>query len=323
LGVVQRQRPWLAGIVALPLLLGAGYSTVNYFTLPQYDKDHYAELGDYLREQLLPGDLLLLNPPSSWRIFRYYLPLDLLDQAQARGQPIAYYSVPLLSRSWAETFAQLETSRQGFRRIWHANSGTHPYFDLEHQIEGWLAEHLFEFDSERFFSPNSIVALEMYLPGAPVHEGPPSEVPMQHRVDVGFGDQIHLVGYDLGESLGPGFPVPVTLYWEVSSRPDQRYKYILRLLEPQADGSRRAVAVTEREPYEGVAATLYWDPGKTIIEYSKLPPEAGLVNFASGQYRFSLQLYEAETLAKVPVTLHAGDATVVDAETVELPIRWP
>jgi uncharacterized membrane protein YqjE len=322
LGVLHRWRPWLAGLIALPLVIGAGYSTVNYFTLPQYDKDHYAELGDYLREQLLPGDVLLLNPPSSWRIFRYYLPLEQLDQAQARGQEIAYYSVPLLNRSWEDTFAQMERSRQSFRRIWHANSGTHPYFDLERQIEGWLDEHLFEFDSERFFSPNSIVALEMYLPAAPVHEGPPDQVPMQHRVDVGFGDQIHLVGYDLGQPLGPGFSVPVTLYWVVSARPDQRYKYILRLVETQADGSLREVATTEREPYEGIAATLYWDPGKTIIEYSKLPPEAGQVDLASGRYHLTLQLYHAETLAKLPLTLHSGDATALDAETVELPIQW-
>ena len=322
LGVVGHWRSWPAALAALPLVVGAGYSTVNYFTLPQYGKDDYAGLGAYLHEHLLPGDLLLLNPPSSWRIFRYYLPLDAVDQAIAHGAPVAYYGVPLLSRSWEETFAQLEDSRQQYRRIWHANSGTHPYFDLENRLEGWLDEHGIQFKRERFFSPNSVVALDLYLPGAPVYEGPPEEVPIQQRVRVGFGDQIELAGYDVGEPLGPGFARPVTLYWQVSSKPELRYKYILRLVAVEADGQLRELAKSEREPYDGVAPTIYWDPGKTIIEYSDLPATEG-VDLTTGQYALTLQLYEQESLAKLPVGVSAGNAQTADAETVLLPLKNP
>jgi mannosyltransferase len=320
LGALGRWRPWLAGLAAVPLVVGAGYSTVNYFTLPQYGKDHYAELGQYLHEHLLPGDVLLLNPPSSWRIFRYYLPLDLLDQAIAEGEQVVYYGVPLLNRSWEETFAQLDNSRGGFRRIWHANSGTHPYFDLENQVEGWLNKNAIEFRSERFFSPNSIVALELYLPDAPVDEGPLADLPIQYRTDVAFGEQIHLVGYDVGEPLGPGFARPVNLYWRVTSKPEHRYKYILRLVEVQPDGSQQLVAVTEREPYGGVAATLYWDPGKTIIEYSEFDPGTDGLELNSGRYQLTLQMYHAETLEKLPGTVLAADAQLLDEETVLLPL---
>lgn len=323
LGVLSRWRLWLAGLAALLLVAGAGYSTVNYFTLPQYGKDRFAELGQYLHEHLLPGDVLLLNPPSSWRIFRYYLPLDLLDEAIGRGEQVAYYGVPLLNRTWDETFAQLENSRRGFRRIWHANSGTHPYFDLENQVEGWLNEHAAGFRSERFFSPNSIVALEMYLPDAPVHEGPLADLTIQHRTEVIFGEQIHLVGYDVGEPLGPGFPRPVNLYWQVSSKPQHRYKYILRLVEVEPDGSQREIALTEREPYGGVAATLYWDPGKTIIEYSEFEPGTDKLELNSGRYQLTLQMYHAETLEKLPVAVVAGNAQAFDEETVRLPLTAP
>lgn len=323
LGALSQWRPWLAALAALPLVAGAGYSTVNYFTLPQYGKDHFAELGQYLHEHLLPGDVLLLNPPSSWRIFRYYLPLDRLDQAVAEGQQVAYYGVPLLNRSWDETFAQLETSRRSFRRIWHVNSGTHPYFDLENQVEGWLNKHAVEFRSERFFSPNSIVALDLYLPGAPVDEGPLADLSIQHRSEVVFGEQIHLVGYDVGEPLGPGFPRPVNLYWRVTSKPEHRYKYILYLIEVQPDGSQQTVALTEREPYGGVAATIYWDPGKTIIEYSDFDPGTDGLDLNSGRYWLALQMYHAETLEKLPVTVLAADAQALDEETVLLPLTAP
>ncbi len=314
-------RRWLAAPLALLLIAGAGYSTVNYFTLPQYGKDHYAELGEYLQQHLLPGDLLLLNPPSSWRIFRYYLPLDEVDAAIANDAAIRYYGVPLLSRSMAETFEQLEGDLGPYRRIWHANSRTHPYMDPDNEIEAWLGEHTFQFRRERFYSPNSILALDMYLPTPPVHEGPPSEVAISHRVDVGFGPEIHLVGYDVGEPLADGFPTPVTLYWQVSSRPARNSKYILRLVERQADGTLREVAGIEREPYEGIAATQYWDPDKTIIEYIELAPEAATALAQPGlEHAFTLQLYDAETLAKLPIQPHAGAGSALDSETILLPI---
>jgi hypothetical protein len=301
--------------VAALFLGGAGYSTVNYFTLPAYDKDHYTDMGQYVQEHLLPGDILLLNPPSSWRIFRYYLPLEPIDAASARGVEVAYVGMPLLRRPWEETYAQLEQFRGQYRRIWHANSGTHPYFDPNNKVEGWLNDNAIQFKRERFFSPNSIVALDLYLPAAPVYEGDAADIPMQHRLDARFGEQIHLIGYDIGEALGHGFPIPVTLYWQVSAKPEQRYKYILRLMETQANGEMRELAMTEREPYDSMTPTIFWDPGKTIIEYSNFPP----TTLAGGTYQLVVQMYNADTLEKLPVQLDSSDGAVSDPQTLVLP----
>jgi hypothetical protein len=319
LGVLAQWRLWRPLSAALPVaalfLGGAGYSTVNYFTLPAYDKDHYTEMGQYIQEHLLPGDVLLLNPPSSWRIFRYYLPLEAIDAAIARGVDIAYAGMPLLRQPWEETYARLETYRGQYRRIWHANSGTHPYFDPNNQVESWLNDNAIQFKRERFFSPNSVVALDLYLPGAPVYEGDAADLPIQHRIDARFGDQIHLIGYDIGEPLGQDFPLPVTLYWQVPTKPEQRYKYILRLVEPQPGGEVRELAATEREPYDGVAPTIYWDPGKTIIEYSNLPP----TTLAGGVHQLVVQMYNADTLEKLSVRLDRGEGAVADPQTLVLP----
>jgi mannosyltransferase len=319
LGVLTLRQRWLAVPVALVLVAGAGYSTNNYFALPQYDKDHFVELGQYLTEQLLPGDLLLLNPPSSWRLFRYYLPLDALDQAQAANVPVAYAGMPLLRRSWEDTYAQLEQFRRQYRRIWHANSGTHPYFDPDNQVEAWLNEHAKQFRRERFFSPNSVVALDLYLPDWPWHEGPPTDLPIQHRLTATFGEHLQLVGYDLAPPLAPGFPIPVTLYWQVITQPARSYKYILRLVETGADGQVRELPATERAPYDGQPPTFQWVPNVTFIDDSQLPAAPLASTPADNPYQLSVQIYDAETLEKLPVQLTAGDGTTPDAQTLRLP----
>ena len=69
IGVVWlRQKLVALALVAL-IVGGSGYSTYNYFTDPYYDKEEYAELGDYLHDHLLPGDILLLNPSHAKRVY--------------------------------------------------------------------------------------------------------------------------------------------------------------------------------------------------------------------------------------------------------------
>ena len=122
-------------------MVGSGYSTRNYFTLEQYGKDNYAGMGAYLDANLLPGDLLLLSPPSSWRVFDYYLPLDKIEQAAQAGQHVAAYGTPLLNRSWDDTDAQLAAYLEQYQRIWLACSGTHPFFDPDGRVSDFLLEH--------------------------------------------------------------------------------------------------------------------------------------------------------------------------------------
>ena len=83
-----------------------------------------------------------------------------------------------------------------------------------------------------------------------------------------------------------------------------------------ADGSARELARTEREPYDGATSTLYWDPGKTIVEYTELPPTAWPrpVDAAdAARYRVRLQVYHAELWDKLPVSRAVGVAAQGDA----------
>ena len=67
LGAAWQWRPWLSLLLGLPLVLGSGYSTVNYFTLETYAKDDLSRLGSELSARIAPGDLVLIKPPFAWR----------------------------------------------------------------------------------------------------------------------------------------------------------------------------------------------------------------------------------------------------------------
>jgi hypothetical protein len=162
---------------------------------------------------------------------------------------------------------------------------------------------------EKFFSPTSFLDLELFLTQPPVYEG--MEPPAQHRVDVLYGDLIRLVGYDIEAPLQPGRALPITLYWQVETKPTVNYKYILQLVQLTNGGGTAVIAQSEIEPYSGQIPTTFWDPGKTIVEYTALPPVTLEPDLADG-YRLTLQLYAADSLDKLPIT--AGDVPVDDAQ---------
>jgi len=321
LGAAWQARPWLALVLGVALALGSGYSTVNYFTVEEYAKDDFSRLGNQLDGHIAPGDLVLIKPPFAWRAFAYYLPLATMNgMPGARGE-IPVYGAPMLERDWDERYALLDELVRDKRRVWLLISGTHPYADLEGQTEDWLDSHLYKVYETTYFSHSSLKSA-LYVPEVPVYETVPEG--MQNAAGVVFGDSVRLVGYDLSAQATPDLAVPVTLYWQAVNPMDRRYKYALRLVEMLDDGSMRELTVSEREPYDGAIPTIYWDPGKTIVEYSEFPPAEWPLagdEAEAARYRLTLQVYDAETLDPLPVT-EAGAAEVAeDGQTALLPYR--
>ena len=216
----QRRR-WLPALPALVMLGGMGFSTVNYFTLEEYAKDDYSSLAAYVGDRLAVGDVVLVKPPFSWRIFDYYLGFDPIGTTQ---QPVPHYAVPLLRRSWDDTDAQIDAWAHQYRRVWLVLSNTHPYQDLERRTEAWMNDNLFRVQETIFFSHSSLAA-GLYLGEVPVTTGLPPE--LAQGVDGRFGDLIRLVGIDVGTVHDDGLGVPVTLYWQTLATTPDHYKYIL------------------------------------------------------------------------------------------------
>src|SRR5690606_15851171 len=112
------------------------------------------------------------------------------------------------------------------------------------------------------------------------------------------------------------------LYWQVISKPDRRYRYIWSLVEERATGERATLALVEREPYEGDIPTLYWDPGKTIMEFVEFPAPAAVPTDGARRF-YTLQVYDAETQEKLPVTRLEGGTIDGDGVTAIFPAEAP
>jgi hypothetical protein len=158
----------------------------------------------------------------------------------------------------------------------------------------------------------------MYLPEPPITPELPENV--EHRVTVSFGGKIRFDGYDIGEALDEQSATAVTLYWQPLEKIERRYKRILRLVAVAEDGSLQTLSRSEQEPYNGLLPTNWWSPGPEIYELSSLP-YFKLFGVPREKLRIALQLYDAETLEKLPVTGASEGVTLFDEHTVLMPFE--
>jgi len=310
-GLLWQRRRWTGVAVCLLLAGGMAYSTYNYFTLPVYGKDDFAGVGRVLRQEMMPGDALLLDPPHMLRLFRYYLPVDAVTAAQAGDGPVHWWGMPLLFK-WEESERVLESLAGRYRRVWLVTSQMYPYADPDQTVETWLATHALRIREQNFHSPNSILELDLFLLGGPVAGKMADDaVPVQAN----FGDAIQLEGYRVGRPLWPGAVIPVTYYWRGLRPLDERFKYIAAL-EPSGAAPVAPSPPTEREFYDGFLPSSWWTPGTLIVEESSVQGQAGPLG---GETTLSLQLYAAETLAKLPVIATQAGQTSADGVSLKLP----
>jgi mannosyltransferase len=301
-------RRWVGGLAAVVLLAGAAYSTADYHLSPRHGGGDLAGMGQYLRDRVQPGDLLLTKPIAWKRLYRYYLPIDAVERGENASQQSGWGGLPLLRGSWEETVDELKKLPEIYRRIWLIRSEG-PDADDE-----WLFAHTFRAEHQAFESPRAALDVDLLLSQSPVLVQQPATI--QHRLDAVFSGQVRLIGYDLGRPLLPDGAIPVTLYWQSTSQIGRRYKYILRLVASNGE----TLSTTEREPYNGALPTPAWPAGSTIMEYTEVPPPA---RQQRDKTRLVLQMYDAETLEKLPVTSVSGAEMGQDAQTVVLPVAPP
>ena len=286
------------------------YSSVNYYTAPAYGKGDMTGMGQFLDERMQPGDLLLIEPPAWGGLFRYYLPLDDIERWQRAGQTTGWRALPALSSSQpGDLDVLLAVFRNQYRRIWLARSVP------DSEVAASLKRGTFRTQDWGFESPLNYLHLELFQIEPPVIDRLPAAA--QPLTDVTFENGISLRGYEVGQPFEPGRAVPITLYWQVAEQPARRYKYILRWVVRDDDGTEHVLATTEKEPYDGLLPTSAWTPGTMIREYTTILPPAGSI---PGEHYLSLQMYDAETLQKSPVRSVAG-AQAVDGDTLILSVK--
>jgi hypothetical protein len=117
---------------------------------------------------------------------------------------------------------------------------------------------------------------------------------VEYATKVRLGDSIQLIGYDVSRaSLHPGDDVGVTLHWHATQTSNVSYTVFVHLLD--ANGFLRAQH--DAIPRNGASPTDQWLAGEYVDDAHTLTLPN---NFAPGEYRVEVGLYDAATGARLP-----------------------
>jgi 4-amino-4-deoxy-L-arabinose transferase-like glycosyltransferase len=132
----------------------------------------------------------------------------------------------------------------------------------------------------------------------------------QNPIDLGLGDSIRLVGYDLPQTVfRPGDSVPLTLYWQTDKVLTERLKVFTHLIGTvwNADGDNFLWGQQDNEPQADQLPTTRWAPGEVIADRYriKIAPNA-----PTGKYQLEVGMYGLLDGARLPVS-SGGDSAVL------------
>jgi hypothetical protein len=146
---------------------------------------------------------------------------------------------------------------------------------------------------------------------------PPESI--QRPLDVSFGNELRLLGYDIGEQMSAGEKTQVTLYWQVPDRMAEDYNVTLRLTDDEGN----IWGQLDRYPLGGFLRTSKWQPGAIVRDDYRL---GTLVGAPPGQYRLELGVYSpttGHTLRPAGGTVVGETRLVAGQVAVVKPGSWP
>ena len=276
---IARQRT--AVLIGVPMILIVVnlYSLNQYYFNETYAKGKYGQMMAYVSRNAQPGDALVLNNPLQKPMYRYYAPRDIPAFFLPDGAPIQDPG----SR------AQLDEIAKTHSRIWLVMFGNPLEYDPTGYLERWLGANAFKTFTDGFVD----ASLSLYVM-------PNAASAIQRPMRASLGDSIQLVGYALDrEQVSPGQTLLLTLEWQTQSPITNRYKVFTHVLGAMNPATQSPVwAQMDSEPVGGSRPTTSWQPGETIEDrYGLLIPK----DAPSGEYTLEIGMYDANTLARLPV----------------------
>jgi len=111
-------------------------------------------------------------------------------------------------------------------------------------------------------------------------------------LNINFGDQIKLVGYDtVTTPIHPGDTLPLTFYWQALAAPQQDVTLFIQLLDT---ATQKQVAGYDAPPY---FPTRFWQNDTRLIDPRRLTLPTDL---PSGDYTLMVGWYQPDTFARLP-----------------------
>ena len=305
---------WVCGLL---LMGGTAYSSWRYYESPYYGKaPDYDLVGRILEDQIREGDLVVFKGPNSWRLFRYYFPMEEIEAAQAAGFHVNWEAMPPIRvGQWLlNTQEHLADTATDYERVWMLEDRTLPYEDPDHEVLLWLRGNMHQHKDWGFFHPNSSLALFLFLPEDP---NPVPAIPLTTDVEVGatFDGTFRLEAIEIGQRLWDASQLPLTLYWRVEDPPRARYRYIVWLYEVLPDGTQIKLPHTEQF---GAFPDRATPAGQFQLDFSNV--EAPTDWQESSRYLLHVMIYDIQTGAKLPISETGGLAQKDDEPALIIPL---
>jgi hypothetical protein len=263
----------LLGITVL--LATAGYALNNYYNNPQFARDDYRGIANFIATSGRPGDAIVLDAPGQEQIFPYYYrgPLPQIGLPQDR---------PLDAD---KTAAALQSLNGEYRRLWLVLYGTNGS-DPDAFVEHWLASKDFEVQNQ-WFGNARLAAFAV----------PSSQPAASHAADATLGGFAHLAGYSLTPQQVPsGDVLQLGLTWQASGQTPDNEKVFTHVVDDQGN----IWAQRDSDPAGGARPTGSWKMGETIADNYGLLVLPGT---PPGQYQAEIGMYDpANPTKRLPVT---------------------
>jgi len=274
-------------------------SLQNYYFDPQYARDDYRGIAQYISALEKKGDAVLLNAPNQWEIFTYYYKGDSPVYPLPRSRPLDEVQT-------GDELAEIAAKHDRiFAVLWAVDES-----DPDRFVEGWLAERAYK-ASDTWYGG---VRLAIYAVPAT------SSKEIQNPLTVKLGDEITLLGYNLPtREVEAGDILPLTLFWQALAQPQERYKVFVHVL----DEAGHIVGQWDSEPGDGMNVTTLWQPGETVADNYGVLVRPGT---PPGQHRIEVGLYSPLSGQRLAVSeggQTGDDHLVLDSIAVLRPGKPP
>jgi hypothetical protein len=136
---------------------------------------------------------------------------------------------------------------------------------------------------------------------------------MQVKLDVSFGGQVRLLGYDLRHEKGE---LRLKLHWQALQHVEGDYKVFVHLFDPATE---MIVAQDDAMPRQNQYPTSWWATGEVVSDEIAI----SLKDVPPGRYRLALGVYDPQTMDRLaavgPDGTPVANNRVVLTDQVEMP----
>lgn len=119
---------------------------------------------------------------------------------------------------------------------------------------------------------------------------------MEHKLDVSFGCELDLLGYDLRQDSEG---IDLTLHWRAQQRMEVPYKFFVHLYD---EGGNLA-AQKDFMPHNWTYLTTWWEKGEIVSDEISF----SLEDLPGGEYRLGIGVYHPDTGDRLPVRGASSD----------------